>query len=148
MIGDVDPASLEVGQTVTGWVGFGVLVQSCLYQDPELRRNIRMYDIQKAKELFEGGAMIALNNLKDGLSLAGFRLATITLVAAADTSIYPLFGKSHTTTMVVSTLVNVDELSKYLKTAVIAIGDKKIKYKLKPGSFILKPVKTMSEEVA
>ena len=144
----IDPASLEVGQTVTGWVGLGVLVQSCLYQDSQLRRYIRMYDIQKGKSLFPGGTMFALNNLRDGLSLAGFRLAQLTLVAASDSSTYPLYGKSHTTTMVVSTLANVEELAKYLKDAVISIGEKNVKYKVKPGTFVFKSVKTVAEEVA
>lgn len=148
VIGDDDPASLEAGQTVTGWVGFGVNLQSCLYQDQNLRKIIRMYDIQKAKATFEGGAMISLNNIKDGLALSAFRIADVTLVAVSDTSVYPLYGKSHSTTMVISTVVNRDELAKYLKTATIEIGEKKVKYKIKPGSFVLKPAKSVAEEVA
>ena len=57
-------------------------------------------------------------------------------------------GNCGVATMLISTVVNLDELSKYLRDATIEIGDKKIKYKIKPGSFIIKPVKLPAQEVA
>lgn len=135
-------------ETKDGWVAYGITAQRCLYADFDLLTVIRMYPISFVNTQYPGCTSTALNNLRDGLALQAYKIANLTLVAKDPNVVYPLYGKTHTTSMVISALAVPSEMAEYFGTKEIKIGPDLIKYKVLPGSFKLKAIKTPTTEIA
>lgn len=135
-------------ETSSGWIAYSVTGQACLYYDKKLLKVIRMYPVSSVNILFPGCTKKNLNNIKHGLGLGAYRIASLKLKAINDKNVYPMFGAEHETTMFISTLAKADEMAAYFRDEEIKIASDDFKYKLVPGSFKIKPVKSAPEEIA
>lgn len=126
--------SLDDTDTREGFIGYGLSVQKALYADPRFRKVLRLYKIGEISRKFTNTQFISSNNFKDAESLGAFRKATLSIKAVNENTVYPLYGKIHNTTMIISSTAILSEISSFFARNSIKIGPENVPYKIVENS--------------
>lgn len=130
---DPETGPLTSDATKVGYLGYGLNVQAALYKDPALLNVLRLYSIGEINRKFPNTQFISAGNYKEGESLGAFRKASITIKAVGE-NVYPLFGKIHSTTILISSCAILSEISTFLSKNSFKVGPDNIPYKIVPNS--------------
>lgn len=111
----------------TGQIGVGFRLQQTLYLDPDFRKACKLFTFKEWKTTYKGMTRRVLKQYAEAASFGAIRSYTINLTAEAEANVYPLFGKEHTTYIVVDASVDLEKLKSWLTTNPILVGEKKVK---------------------
>lgn len=142
-----DFPAVDTENTVIGFVGHGLNLQQALYEDKGFRGILRLFTIGEISRRFAGTQFINLNNVKEGESLGSFRKASITIKAVKASEVYPLYGKTHTTTFLISCCASIPEISEFLSRNSFKVGPNKVAYRAVPDSVKLLSSKTTQSPI-
>ena len=125
---------LGAENTVIGYIGTGVSVQEALYRDADLRKVCRLYTVGEANRTFPKTQLISPATFKEAEAYGAVIKASLTIQAVSENNVYPLFGKVHSTTLLISSSANLQEIAAFFFRRSFKTGPKDVAYKLVPDS--------------
>lgn len=124
--------------TSIGYLCFGIHLKQALYVDPEVCKVLRVYPLTEIQRNYPGCTKRQLNTFRNACNIGIFKNADITIEAVDEHNVYPLFGKKHSTSIVISSCAVLDEVSLFFADKTFKVGPNNILYKVVPGTFKVK----------
>ena len=116
--------------------------------DEKVRKVIRLYTLKEITALYPGCTRKQLNTQRDSFAIGAFTNASIIIEAVNDSIVYPIFGKTHTTTIAISNCAVIDELTNFFSKETFKVRPQNVEYRVKPGSLLIKSKREKPEPIA